>query len=122
MTTRPSWLCRTARPKPHQTSSTKTRATFVRMQRPATCSLSLGTDTRAIWYSNTVFTNAGIDVPWEPQSWDDILVAARKIKASDPSVVPFNLYAGTGTGEGSNMQGFYELLYGTDLGGDALYD
>jgi len=85
-------------------------------------SISLGTDTRAIWYSKTVFTNAGIDVPWEPQSWDDILVAARKIKASDSSVVPFNLYAGTGTGEGSNMQGFYELLYGTDLGGDALYD
>ncbi|MDZ4046473.1 MAG: extracellular solute-binding protein [Rhodoglobus sp.] len=84
--------------------------------------VSLGTDTRAIWYRESVFEAAGLPVPWEPQSWQDILDAAAAIKASQPDVVPFNLYAGTGTGEGSNMQGFYELLYGTELGGDALYD
>ena len=85
-------------------------------------SLSLGPDTRAIWYSIPVLTKAGIAVPWQPKSWQDILGAARKIQAAEPGVVPFNIYAGTGTGEGSNMQGFYELLYGTALGGDALYD
>ncbi len=85
-------------------------------------SISLGTDTRAIWYNNKVLTKAGVDVPWAPKSWQDILDAAQKIKATQPGVVPFNIYAGTGTGEGSNMQGFYELLYGTDLGKDALYD
>lgn len=84
--------------------------------------VSLGTDTRAIWYRKSIFEAAGIAVPWKPSSWQDILDAASAIKASQPGVVPFNLYAGTGTGEGSNMQGFYELLYGTQLGGDALYD
>lgn len=84
--------------------------------------VSLGTDTRAIWYRKSVFEAAGLPVPWEPADWQDILDAAEAIKSSQPGVVPFNLYAGTGTGEGSNMQGFYELLYGTELGGDALYD
>ncbi|WP_294181740.1 extracellular solute-binding protein [uncultured Schumannella sp.] len=84
--------------------------------------VSLGTDTRAIWYRTSVFEAAGIEVPWEPRSWQDILDAAAAISASQPGVVPFNLYAGTATGEGSNMQGFYQLLYGTELGADALYD
>lgn len=79
----------------------------------------LGTDTRAIWYSKPVFTKAGIAVPWQPRTWDDILDAARKIQDTQPGVVPFNMYAGKGTGEGTVMQSFYELLYGT---GDSLYN
>ncbi|WP_028267428.1 extracellular solute-binding protein [Arthrobacter sp. MA-N2] len=73
----------------------------------------LGTDTRGIWYNKQVLQKAGIPVPWQPKTWDDILTAARKMKAADPSVVPFNMYAGQATGEGTVMQGFYELLYGT---------
>ena len=84
-----------------------------------TYAVPLGTDTRAIWYNKKVLTAAGIAVPWDPRSWQDILDAARKIKANDPSVIPFNMYAGTGTGEGTVMQSFYELLYGT---GSVLYD
>lgn len=84
--------------------------------------VSLGTDTRAIWYRTSVFEAAGISVPWQPQTWQDILDAAAAIAATQPGVVPFHLYAGSGTGEGSNMQGFYQLLYGTELGADALYD
>ncbi|MFP5311790.1 MAG: extracellular solute-binding protein [Actinomycetes bacterium] len=84
-----------------------------------TYAVPLGTDTRAIWYNKKVFAAAGIGLPWRPSSWQDILDTARKIKASDPDVIPFNMYAGKGTGEGTVMQGFYELLYGT---GDALYD
>ncbi|CAN7387455.1 sugar ABC transporter substrate-binding protein [Arthrobacter sp. Leaf337] len=79
----------------------------------------LGTDTRAIWYNKTVLQKAGITVPWQPRSWDEILDAARKMKAADPSLVPFNMYAGKATGEGTVMQSFYELLYGTD---SELYD
>lgn len=81
--------------------------------------IPLGTDTRGIWYSKPVLEAAGIALPWEPKTWDDILDAARTIKASQPDVVPFNMYAGTGTGEGTVMQSFYELLYGT---GASLYD
>jgi len=79
----------------------------------------LGTDTRAIWYNKTVLQKAGITVPWQPRNWDEILEAARKMKAADPSLVPFNMYAGKATGEGTVMQSFYELLYGTD---SELYD
>lgn len=84
-----------------------------------TYAVPLGTDTRAIWYNRKVLENAGISLPWQPRSWQDILDTARKIKANDPSVIPFNMYAGKGTGEGTVMQGFYELLYGT---GSVLYD
>jgi multiple sugar transport system substrate-binding protein len=79
----------------------------------------LGTDTRGIWYSKPVFAAAGIEVPWQPETWDDILTAARTIQDTQPDVVPFNMYAGKGTGEGTVMQSFYELLYGT---GDTLYN
>ena len=79
----------------------------------------LGTDTRAIWYNKTVLQKAGISLPWQPKTWDDILTTARAVKASDPNVIAFNMYAGKGTGEGTVMQGFYELLYGTD---STLYD
>lgn len=84
-----------------------------------TYAVPLGTDTRAIWYNKKVFAAAGIGLPWRPSSWQDILDTARKIKASNPDVIPFNMYAGKGTGEGTVMQGFYELLYGT---GASLYD
>lgn len=79
----------------------------------------LGTDTRAIWYNKKVLQKAGIAVPWQPRTWDDILEAARKMKAADPELVPFHMYAGKATGEGTVMQSFYELLYGTD---SELYD
>ncbi|WP_281449427.1 extracellular solute-binding protein [Paenarthrobacter nitroguajacolicus] len=79
----------------------------------------LGTDTRAIWYNKAVLQKAGIAVPWQPESWEDILAMARKVKAADSSVIPFTMYAGKGTGEGTVMQSFYELLYGT---GSTLYD
>jgi multiple sugar transport system substrate-binding protein len=84
-----------------------------------TYAVPVGTDTRAIWYNKKVLAAAGVSVPWEPRTWQDILDAARKIKASSPGVVPFNMYAGKATGEGTVMQSFYELLYGT---GSALYD
>jgi multiple sugar transport system substrate-binding protein len=84
-----------------------------------TYAVPVGTDTRAIWYNKKVLAAAGVSVPWQPRTWQDILDAARKIKASSPDVVPFNMYAGKATGEGTVMQSFYELLYGT---GSALYD
>jgi multiple sugar transport system substrate-binding protein len=84
-----------------------------------TYAVPLGTDTRAIWYNKKVLTAAGVSVPWEPRTWQDILDTARRIKASNATVVPFNMYAGKATGEGTVMQSFYELLYGT---GSELYD
>lgn len=87
----------------------------------STYALPLGTDTRVIWYNKDVLEKAGVSTPWQPESWDDILATAAQITQSDPDVVPFNMYAGTGTGEGTVMQSFYELLYGTG-DGTGLFD
>jgi multiple sugar transport system substrate-binding protein len=78
-----------------------------------------GTDTRAIWFDKDVFAKAGLPANWQPTSWNDLLTAARAIKAKVPGVIPLNIYAGKGVGEASSMQGFEMLLYGT---GSTLYD
>src|SRR5262245_43251992 len=44
-----------------------------------TYGVPMGTDTRALWYNKDLFTKAGLTVPWQPKSWDDILSAARTI-------------------------------------------
>ncbi|NUS51036.1 MAG: extracellular solute-binding protein [Nocardioidaceae bacterium] len=78
-----------------------------------------GTDTRGLWYNKKLFAQAGLPTDWQPKTWDEVLDAARAIKAKVPGVTPMNVYAGTGVGEAATMQGFEMLLYGT---GDSLYD
>jgi multiple sugar transport system substrate-binding protein len=78
-----------------------------------------GTDTRAIWFDKTILQKAGLPADWQPKNWNDLLTAARAIKAKVPGVIPLNIYAGKGVGEASSMQGFEMLLYGT---GSTLYD
>lgn len=77
------------------------------------------TDVRCLWYHRKVFEQAGVRLPWRPQTWDDILSALRKIKTAVPDVTPFNIYSGQPQGEKASMQGFEMLLYGTE---DTLYD
>ncbi len=79
-----------------------------------------GTDVRAIWYNKKIFAQAGLPTTWQPKTWDDILSAARTIKAKVPGVIPLNVYSGTGVGEAASMQGFEMLLYGTPNG--TLFD
>lgn len=81
--------------------------------------VSLGTDTRAIYFNKTIFKEVGLAEDWQPKNWDEILEAARTIKAKKPDVIPFNMYASKAIGEGTSMQSFEMLLYGTD---DTLYD
>ncbi|MFC7404306.1 extracellular solute-binding protein [Georgenia alba] len=77
------------------------------------------TDTRGLWYNQELFSQAGLEVPWRPRTWDDILEAMRTIKQELPDVIPINVYSGKPQGEKASMQGFEMLLYGTD---DRLYD
>mgnify|MGYP002738662923 CR=1 FL=1 len=81
--------------------------------------IPLDTDTRGIWYNKDVLEAAGVEVPWEPKTWDDLLDAARKIKETQPDALPLNIYAGKVLAEASSMQGFEMLLYGTE---DPLYN
>lgn len=87
-----------------------------------TYAVPLSTDTRVIWYNKRVFQKAGIVVPWQPKSWQDILDTAATIKKKLPDVTPMSMLAGTPSGEGTVMQSFYELLFGTSAGDDALQD
>lgn len=81
--------------------------------------ISLGTDTRGLYYNKKIFAEVGLPADWQPTTWDDILQAARTIKKAKPDVIPLNMYASKAVGEGTSMQSFEMLLYGTD---DTLYD
>ncbi|CAD5997140.1 extracellular solute-binding protein [Agreia sp. COWG] len=84
-----------------------------------TYGIPMGTDTRAIWYNKDLFAKAGLAVPFEPKTWQDVLDAATTIMAKLPDVIPLNVYSGKAQGEASSMQGFEMLLYGTK---DTLYN
>ncbi|WP_245700882.1 extracellular solute-binding protein [Sanguibacter gelidistatuariae] len=71
-----------------------------------------GADGRVLYYNKTLFEKAGLPADWAPASWDDILAAARALKAAGVSV-PIQLNAGTAMGEATTMQGLLPLLVGT---------
>lgn len=79
--------------------------------------LPTDTDVRMLWYDKSNFEKAGIPVPWEPKSWDDVLDAARKLKEAGVQYF-FQLPAGIKQGEGATMQGFYMALLGADKPGE----
>lgn len=79
----------------------------------------ISTDSRGIYYNMEIFAAAGIETPWQPQSWADIIEAGKKIVASGQDVEPFYLIVGSSNGEAVSMQTFEMLLYGT---GDELYE
>lgn len=73
-----------------------------------------------IWYNKAVFEQAGLPVPWEPKTWDDLTTAAETIKANVPDAIPMHLYAGKASGiTDAILKTFQPLMYGTD---DVLYD
>ncbi|GAA2029286.1 extracellular solute-binding protein [Pseudokineococcus marinus] len=87
--------------------------------------VSMGTDTRALYYNRDLLEQAGVEVPWEPATWEEVLDGARAVRdagltSPDGSeVIPFNIYGGSSVGEVTSMQSVQMLLAGT---GDELYD
>ncbi|PWD51328.1 sugar ABC transporter substrate-binding protein [Serinibacter arcticus] len=81
--------------------------------------VSMGTDTRGVYFNKDIFEQAGLPVDWQPETWDDLLEAARAVKEAVPDVIPINIYSSKAQGEAASMQGFEMLLYGTE---DTLYD
>ncbi|MDO5663276.1 MAG: extracellular solute-binding protein, partial [Brachybacterium sp.] len=77
------------------------------------------TDTRALWYDKRIFEEAGLPEEWEPQTWEEVLDAARMIKEQVEDVTPMFIFSGMPQGEKATMQGFQMLFYGT---GETLYD
>lgn len=93
--------------------------TATRAQDGRTYGVLMASDTRALWYNKQLFDRAGLDVPWEPKTWEDVLTAASTVKREIPDVTPVNIYASKAATEHTVMQGFQMLLYGT---GGTLYD
>lgn len=77
------------------------------------------TDVRMLFYNKNVLKAAGIPVPFEPKSWDELLDACRVIKTKLPDVSPIAIQAGTTGGEETTMQGFLMLYVGA---GGKIYD
>lgn len=77
-----------------------------------------GTDVQLLWYRKDLLRKAGIDLPWRPRTWDDVLAAARAVKEAVPGVVPMNVYASRVGAEATSVRGVQTLLSGT---GDQLY-
>lgn len=84
-----------------------------------TYGIPISTDSRGIYYNMAIFEEAGIETPWQPTNWADIIEAGKKITALDKGYEPFYLIVGGGNGEAISMQTFEMLLYGT---GDQLYE
>ena len=84
-----------------------------------TYGISMGTDTRGIYFNKQIFEQAGLPADWQPTTWADVLDAARTVKEAVPGVIPLNIFGSKAQGEATSMQGFEMLLYGTE---DSLYD
>jgi multiple sugar transport system substrate-binding protein len=60
--------------------------------------INSGNNVSMIFYNKAMLRKAGIKLPWHPKTWNDILVAAGKVKAANPGVTPLWLHAGTTVG------------------------
>ncbi len=79
-----------------------------------TYSVNTGENDSQLYYDIPMFKKVGLPVPWQPKTWDDILNAARVIKAKLPGIVPLWILAGTGSGDNTILMGFDNLLPGSD--------
>lgn len=80
--------------------------------------IAAGTDVRQIFYRRDIFEEAGIEVPWQPTSWEEILATARTLKEAGVET-PLQVNAGTAMGEATTMQGWDMVLLGA---GEHMYD
>jgi multiple sugar transport system substrate-binding protein len=75
-----------------------------------------GENTNALFYNIPMFKKAGIPVPWQPKNWNDVLAAAEKIKATQPSVWPLWLQGGSAGGTIAIQYNGGNLLAGSTNG------
>jgi multiple sugar transport system substrate-binding protein len=74
--------------------------------------IAKGTDVRMIFTRKDLLAKAGLPADWQPNSWAELLDAARKLKASGVEF-PLQLNAGVAMGEATTMQGYWMALLGT---------
>ena len=79
-----------------------------------------GENDSALLYNEQMFKKAGIKLPWQPKTWQDIITAAQQIKAKVPGVTPIWLNAGTGSGANGLLQGINNFIVGSQT--PTIYD
>jgi multiple sugar transport system substrate-binding protein len=75
--------------------------------------VSAGENNNGIYYDKAILQKAGIALPWQPKTWNDIIAAAKKIKAAEPKIVPLWVDAGTSAGPNGAGYGALNLLAGS---------
>src|SRR2546422_3369868 len=60
--------------------------------------INSGNNVSMIFYNKAMLRKAGVALPWQPKTWNDILVVAKKVKAANPGVIPLWLHAGVTVG------------------------
>ena len=82
--------------------------------------IPMSTDVQGIWYNKKLFKKAGINVPWQPNNWEDIISAAEKIKSvGGEDFIPLFFFSSKILPEQVSMRTFQALYSGT---GSSLYD
>jgi multiple sugar transport system substrate-binding protein len=72
--------------------------------------ISQGVNTQALMYNKADFEKAGLPVPWQPKTWQDVLNAAMTIKAKIPGLTPMWAEGGTSDGTEGVVLGVGNLL------------
>ena len=85
-----------------------------------TYAVNTGENDSQLYYNMDLFKKAGLPVPWTPHNWNDILNAARTIKAKLPHIIPVWLNAGSSSGDNGILQGAGNLLAGSTV--PTIYD
>jgi multiple sugar transport system substrate-binding protein len=75
--------------------------------------VSAGENNNGIYYDKAILQKAGISLPWQPKTWQDIITAAQAIKKAEPKVSPLWLNAGTSAGPNGAGYGILNLLAGS---------
>jgi multiple sugar transport system substrate-binding protein len=78
-----------------------------------TYAVDQGENDSALLYNKQMFQKAGLPVPWQPKTWNDILSAAQKLKTALPGVIPLWLNAGSGSGANGLLQGINNFIVGS---------
>jgi multiple sugar transport system substrate-binding protein len=75
--------------------------------------VNAGNNDSAILYNKPMLQAAGIKLPWQPKTWQDILTAAEAVKKKDPGVWPLWLAAGVAAGPTNVLQGIGNMIDGS---------
>jgi multiple sugar transport system substrate-binding protein len=75
--------------------------------------VNAGNNDSAILYNKPMLEKAGIKMPWQPTTWQEIVTAALAVKKHDPGVWPLWMAAGVAAGPTNVLQGIGNLIDGS---------